>query len=39
MFDSVETVVSQLEKQGYICDKRIATVVFLAHKLGKPVLV
>ena len=39
MFDSVEAVVQQLEKQGYICDKRIATVVFLANKLGKPVLV
>ncbi len=39
MFDSVDHVVSQLEKQGYICDKRIGTVVFLANKLGKPVLV
>ena len=39
MFESVDHVVSQLEKQGYICDKRIGTVVFLAHKLGKPVLV
>jgi MoxR-like ATPase len=39
MFDSVEEVQKQLEKQGYICDKRIATVVFLAHRLEKPVLV
>jgi MoxR-like ATPase len=39
MFESVDHVVSQLEKQGYICDKRIGTVVYLAHKLGKPVLV
>jgi MoxR-like ATPase len=39
MFESVDHVVSQLEKQGYICDKRIGTVVFLANKLGKPVLV
>jgi MoxR-like ATPase len=39
MFESVDHVVSQLEKQGYICDKRIGTVVFLASKLGKPVLV
>ena len=39
MFESVESVVEQLEKQGYICDKQIGTVVFLAHKLGKPVLV
>jgi MoxR-like ATPase len=39
MFESVEGVVEQLEKQGYICDKRIGTVVYLAHQLGKPVLV
>ena len=39
MFESVDHVVSQLEKQGYICDKRIGTVVYLANALGKPVLV
>ncbi len=39
MFESVDHVVSQLDKQGYICDKRIGTVVYLADKLGKPVLV
>ncbi len=39
MFESVEHVVSQLDKQGYICDKRIGTVVYLADKLAKPVLV
>jgi MoxR-like ATPase len=39
MFESVEHVVSQLDKQGYICDKRIGTVVYLADKLSKPVLV
>ncbi|MEE2673354.1 MAG: MoxR family ATPase [Myxococcota bacterium] len=39
MFESVENVVEQLGKQGYICDKRIGTVVYLAHQLGKPVLV
>jgi len=39
MFESVDHVVSQLEKQGYICDKRIATVVYLAQELGKPVLI
>ncbi len=39
MFESVDHVVSQLEKQGYICDKRIGTVVYLAEKLEKPVLV
>jgi len=39
MFESVESVVEQLEKQEYICDKRIGTVVYLANQLGKPVLV
>jgi len=39
MFDSVEKVVDTLSDQDYICDKKIATVVFLAHKLEKPVLV
>jgi len=39
MFESVDDVISQLGNQGYICDKRIATVVFLAQQLGKPVLV
>jgi MoxR-like ATPase len=39
MFKSVDDVISQLDGQGYICDKRIATVVFLAQQLQKPVLV
>ena len=39
MFDSVDKVVEALSDQQYICDKKIATVVFLAHKLEKPVLV
>jgi len=39
MFKSVEDVVAQLSEQEYICDKRIATVVFLAQQLDKPVLV
>ena len=39
MFDSPEEVITQLEAQDYICDKNIATVVFLAEKLEKPVLV
>ena len=39
MFESVEGVVGELSEQGYIGDKKIATVVFLAQKLGKPVLV
>lgn len=39
MFKSVDDVIQQLSDQDYICDKRIATVVFLAQQLGKPVLV
>ncbi len=37
--DSVDSVQQDLEKQDYICNRKIATVVFLAQKLGKPVLV
>jgi MoxR-like ATPase len=39
VFESVEDVQKRLGAQGYICDKNIATVVFLATKLEKPVLV
>lgn len=39
MFNSVDDVIQQLSEQDYICDKQIATVVFLAQQLGKPVLV
>jgi MoxR-like ATPase len=39
MFESVEDVISRLEAQGYICGKNIATVVYLANQLEKPVLV
>ncbi len=39
MFDSPADVIAQLDREGYICDKNIATVVFLATKLDKPVLV
>jgi MoxR-like ATPase len=39
MFDSVDDVVSQLGRQGYICGKNIGTVVYLAAQLEKPVLV
>ena len=39
MFDSVEAVIKDLDELGYICDKRIATVVYLAQQLDKPVLV
>jgi len=39
MFKSVEDVIAQLNDQDYICDKKIATVVFLAQQLDKPVLI
>jgi MoxR-like ATPase len=39
MLQSVDEVQTALEKQGYICDRRIATVVYLALRLEKPVLV
>ena len=39
MFKNVEQVLDELGKQEYICDKKIATVVFLAQQLEKPVLV
>jgi MoxR-like ATPase len=39
MFASVDDVITQLNGQGYVCGKNIATVVYLATKLGKPVLV
>jgi MoxR-like ATPase len=39
MFESVERVLERLRRENYICDEKIATVVFLAEKLEKPVLV
>ena len=39
MFASVDDVISKLGEQGYLCDKNIATVVYLAQQLEKPVLV
>ncbi len=39
MFENPDNVTEELAKQGYICGKNISTVVFLAEKLQKPVLV
>ena len=39
MFESVDDVTKQLDAQDYICGKNIATVVYLAEQLKKPVLV
>jgi MoxR-like ATPase len=39
LFESIEDVREKLTKQNYVSDKRLATVVFLAARLNKPVLV
>jgi len=39
MFESVDQVLERLGRESYICDRKIASVVFLAEKLEKPVLV
>ena len=39
MLESVEEVEKLLGEQQYICDAKIATTVFLAERLEKPVLV
>ncbi|HEX4211397.1 MAG TPA: MoxR family ATPase [Candidatus Binataceae bacterium] len=39
MFSSIEDVVDRFAKNNYIASRRIATVVYLAAAMGKPVLV
>jgi MoxR-like ATPase len=39
VFASIEDVIERFAREDYICDRRIATVVFLAEKLQKPILV
>jgi MoxR-like ATPase len=39
MFASIEDVIQQFAAQRYICNRRIATVVYLATHLEKPILV
>jgi len=39
MFASIDEVIERFAAQRYICDRRIATVVFLACQLRKPILV
>ncbi|MBL8063802.1 MAG: MoxR family ATPase [Anaerolineales bacterium] len=38
VFDSTKTVKNELSKQRYIASDEIATIVYLAQKLGKPLL-
>lgn len=37
-FDSIEVVQDAMRAQDYICDRSLATVIFLAMKLEKPIL-
>ena len=39
MFEGIEEVQARLTDQSYVCDRRVATVVFLATRIGKPILV
>ncbi len=39
MFQSVNDVINRLAGQKYICDRNVATVVYLACAMGKPILV
>src|SRR5271155_1192773 len=39
MFSSIEDVIDRFTKNNYIASRRIATVVYLAAAMGKPVLV
>ena len=39
MFEGIEEVQARLTEQSYVCDRRLATVVFLATRIGKPILV
>ena len=39
MFSSIEDVVDRFTKNNYIASRRIATVIYLAAAMGKPVLV
>jgi MoxR-like ATPase len=39
VFEGIEEVQARLTDQSYVCDRRLATVVFLATRIGKPILV
>ncbi|MCX5042768.1 MoxR family ATPase [Aldersonia sp. NBC_00410] len=39
IFGSVEDVMTRLAETGYLCDKATATTVYLADRLGKPLLI
>ena len=37
-FRSIDEVLRLLKREKYICDRRLATVVYLAFQMGKPLL-
>ena len=37
--DSIENIISAFAEFGYICSEKIATAVFLANALDKPILI
>src|SRR5215510_11640620 len=39
MFASIDDVINKFADQKYVCDRRIATVVYLASHMRKPILV
>ena len=39
MFDTINQTIEQLAAQQYICDRKLATVAFLALKMCKPILI
>ena len=39
MFQSIDDVINRLAKQNYICNRSVATVVYLACAMRKPILV
>ena len=39
MFSSIDDVITQFKTNNYIASRRIATVIYLAKELGKPILV
>lgn len=39
MFETIDRTIEQLAAQQYICDRKLATVVFLALKMRKPILI
>ncbi len=39
MFDSIDQTIAQFAAHNYICDRKLATVSFLAWKMSKPILI